>query len=138
MIGLMGTFFCANWEEYHMGVLRCSQTIFGISSGLTESQFLLMSVLLAEGLSFGTFSQVTMRNIGMMMMPSVSEANVQHKIQHLLNTTNIVRTEDERVILEVFSKVHWFAELRLVQMVVCLGSIPTSLGMLSNIYTVLT
>ena len=37
MIGLMGVFFTANWEEYHFGVLRCSQTIFGIHSGLTES-----------------------------------------------------------------------------------------------------
>jgi phosphatidylglycerophosphate synthase len=37
MVGLMGVFFTANWEEYHLGVLRCSMTLFGIKSGLTES-----------------------------------------------------------------------------------------------------
>ena len=56
MFGLMGVFFTANWEEYHLGVLRCSMTMFGIKSGLTETQLFLIFVVLLEGLSLGQFS----------------------------------------------------------------------------------
>ena len=137
MGGLMITFFTANWEEYHMGVLRTSMTILGVSSGLTESQLFLILALAIEGLTGGAFSQVTMRNIGMLVMPSVSETNVQHKIQYLLNSTNIIKSQDEVIISQVFNHVHQFAELRLILVMVTLGILPISLGLINNLTTVL-
>ena len=91
-----------------------------------------------EGLSFGTFSQVTMRSLGMLIMPSVSETNVQGKIQYLLNSTNIVPTEDERIISDVFSGVNMFAEVKLVHFMICFGTIPIACGMVMNVYEVLS
>jgi hypothetical protein len=72
LVGLSSSFFAANWEEYHTGVLRTSQ--FGL--GLTECQMFLMLTLLVQGISGGKFSDLTIRNLGKILMPSVSQDHV--------------------------------------------------------------
>lgn len=79
-----------------------------------------------------------MRNIGMFIMPTVSENNVQHKIQYLLNSTNIIPQEDETKISGVLSGVHWFAEWKLVHAILLIGVIPPLCGEIAHIWTVLT
>ena len=59
----------ANWEEYHTGVLNTQFSGFGV----TESHITLQLVILAEALSNGAFSSITMRSIGSFIMPSVEE-----------------------------------------------------------------
>ena len=74
----------------------------------------------------------------MLIMPSVSETNVQHKIQYLLNSTNIVPTEDEKTISDVFSGVHSFAEVKFIHFAIMSGTFPIACGMINNIVTVLS
>ena len=45
-IAIINTFFVANWEEYHTGVLRTSMRIGKLIFGLTESQCSIMVIVL--------------------------------------------------------------------------------------------
>jgi ethanolaminephosphotransferase len=98
MGGLMTTFFSSNWEEHHTGVLRCSMTICGISSGLTESQWFLIFNLLAEGLTNGAYSQITIKNVAMLLMPD--ETVFENKFHGLLNSTGIIQSNESMSISE--------------------------------------
>jgi phosphatidylglycerophosphate synthase len=53
MFGILFVFYCANWEEYHIGVLRTAQKVGPIHIGMTECQFILMFTMALEGITFG-------------------------------------------------------------------------------------
>jgi hypothetical protein len=56
MVSVLGVFFFANWEEYHVGILRTSQMVWGVEIGLTECQFIIIVVMLAEAFTLGSLS----------------------------------------------------------------------------------
>jgi hypothetical protein len=62
-------FFTSNWEEYHIKIMRTSQN--GI--GITELQLLLIGVMLMQAISGGKLSEITMRNFGSLILPTVDE-----------------------------------------------------------------
>jgi hypothetical protein len=68
-IGLLTAFFTSNWEEYHIKIMRTSQN--GI--GITELQLLLIGVMLIQAISGGKLSEITMRNFGSLILPTVDE-----------------------------------------------------------------
>ena len=129
----MSGFYTANWEEYHTEVLRTC--IKGI--GLTECQLALMGVMLLQAITYGAYSQFTMRQLGMFILPSVDENKVQGKIQHLLNSTSIIKNGDEQAIQRVFEKVHNLAELRVSQIIVVITCIPLLLAIIDQIGNVI-
>ena len=61
LVMTLATFYLAQLEEYHTGVLRTNQN--GV--GLTECQLLLVSLLMLQGVTGGAISEITMRHIGM-------------------------------------------------------------------------
>lgn len=71
-LGLTTAFYAANWEEYHTHVLRSNYSGFG----LTECQLFLIGILMVQGLTNGEFSEITMRRVGMMILPSINEGHV--------------------------------------------------------------
>ena len=71
-LGLMFGFYMANWEEYHTHILRSNYK--GI--GLTECQLFLIGILFLQSFSGGTMSEMTLRNLGMMVLPSINETHV--------------------------------------------------------------
>ena len=68
-IGVLSSFYIANWDEYHCGVLRTN--FLGI--GVTEVHLLLTSIFLIEGLSNGSLSSITNSEIGKILLPSIKE-----------------------------------------------------------------
>ena len=128
---LMVGFYTANWEEYHTDVLRTSLNGFG----LTECQLLMISMLLVEGFTQGKMSQITMRDLGVFIAPSVSETQVQTKIQYLLNST-IIHEQDSKQLLHVQDKVHSFAELKMIQVILIVATSTIIWQAYSNITTV--
>ena len=73
MFSILGVFFGANWEEYHVAVLRTSQWVGGLHIGLTECQIILMLSMLFEAFTLGNFSQITISEVGNMFMPQITE-----------------------------------------------------------------
>jgi phosphatidylglycerophosphate synthase len=55
-LSVLGVFFCANWEEYHVGVLRTSQLVGSLCIGLTECQFIIIFFMLVEAFTIGNLS----------------------------------------------------------------------------------
>jgi hypothetical protein len=90
LLGLLTSFYSANWEEHHTGVLRCS--MFGL--GLTECQWFLILVMLTQGFSGGAFSQLTVRSLGTRLLPGVSQSQVESVLQPLLAALSVVNPAD--------------------------------------------
>lgn len=81
LIAIPGVFYGANWEEYHVGILRTAQRVGGwIHMGLTECQFILIFSMLLEGFSLGNFSKLTFNDIGNLFYPKMPDMQVQTKI----------------------------------------------------------
>ena len=59
-IGFICAFYAANWEEGHTHCLRCCTTIFGVTFGLTESQWIMILTLLLNGLTNNGFKTITL------------------------------------------------------------------------------
>ena len=70
---LINCFWAANWEEYHTGILRCSNGLFG----LTEGIYIIAIGFCAESYTRGGFSKITMKDIGKKLMPKVHEPQLQ-------------------------------------------------------------
>jgi hypothetical protein len=69
-------FFIANWGEYHTGMLRHAMHGFG----LTECQWMLISTYFLNFVTENAMGNFRMRDLGMVLMPHISETNVQGKI----------------------------------------------------------
>ena len=65
-------FYVANWGEYHTGVLMHQLNGFG----LTECQWMLILTYLVNFLTKNELGNFRMRDLGMILMPQVSESNV--------------------------------------------------------------
>lgn len=80
-------------------------------------------------------SKITMRDLGIFIAPSVSENQVQTKIQYLLNST-IIQEQDSPQLLHVKNHVHSFAELKMVQAILIIATMTIIWSAYCNITTV--
>lgn len=78
--GLFLSFWACNWEEYHTGVLKT-----GVGElGLIEGQWVLILMYFAQGVTNGGFGRMTMRDVGVYLLPEIDEARVQANIGSML------------------------------------------------------
>jgi hypothetical protein len=86
MISLLLCFWTANWEEYHTGVLKCSNG----TVGLTEGIYLICIGFFLHSYTDGQFGKTTMRDIGRILMPSVKLPEVQAALGQYLNGSKVM------------------------------------------------
>ena len=90
--GVLFAFYGANWEEGHTHILRCTYTIGGVTFGLTESQWLLISTMCVNGLTNNRFAQITLGEIS----PSINDT-----VQSILKTLNLISYFDQKHLIMV-------------------------------------
>jgi hypothetical protein len=80
-VSLINCFWAANWEEYHTGVLRCSNGVFG----LTEGIYIIAFGFCAESYTRGAFCKITIKDIGKMLLPTVHEPELKSSLGKFFN-----------------------------------------------------
>lgn len=86
MTSLLLCFWTANWEEYHTGVLKCSNG----TVGLTEGIYLICLGFFLHSFTGGQFNKTTLRDIGRFIMPSVEEPQVHAALGQYLNGSKVI------------------------------------------------
>lgn len=100
----------------------------GIRWGLTESQMTLALILLTESLTNGQFSQISIRSLGALLMPSITEDVVKTQIQ------NILTNSDEN---ELKSLITVIGDSKFSFFVVYITVLPVFLSLIGNFVNVI-
>ena len=65
----MMVFYTLNWEEHHTGILRTRSNMVNV--GVTEMQFVLISFMIAQGLTDGALTEWTCRDVAVFLIQCV-------------------------------------------------------------------
>lgn len=92
---------------------------------------MIMLIFIAQGITGGAFGEQRMRDVGMVLMPSVNEQHFQGKVQYLLNSTS----EAQEQVQKLNGNIHNFAETSVAEALTWLTCFMMCVSMFGNIMT---